>query len=89
MWIIKEIYEADYGCEERMPGEPLMIGVMLECDDGRIANVEVADIWLSNNELKEGDEWPEDIEEINPYENLANKQMEFMESYYEALEELD
>ena len=66
-----------------------MIGVMLECDDGRIANVEVADIWLSNNELKEGDEWPENIEEINPYENLANKQMEFMESYYEALEELD
>ncbi len=32
MWIVKHIYESDYGCEERMPGEPLTSLVMLESD---------------------------------------------------------
>lgn len=25
MWTIKRIDEADFGCEERLPGEPLMV----------------------------------------------------------------
>ena len=38
MWTIKRIDEADFGCEERLPGEPLMVLVSLECDDGRRGN---------------------------------------------------
>ena len=34
MWYVRRIEEADYGCEERMPGEPLMALVTLERDDG-------------------------------------------------------
>lgn len=29
MWTIKRIDEADFGCEERLPGEPLMVLVSL------------------------------------------------------------
>ena len=47
MWTIKRIDEADFGCEERLPGEPLMVLVSLECDDGRMLQLEVADNWLT------------------------------------------
>lgn len=30
MWTIKRIDEADFGCEERLPGEPLMVLVSLK-----------------------------------------------------------
>ena len=30
MWTIKHIYESDFGCEERMPNEPLTVGVITE-----------------------------------------------------------
>ena len=43
MWTIKRIDEADFGCEERLPGELLMVLVSLECDDGRMLQLEVAD----------------------------------------------
>ena len=46
MWTIKRIDEADFGCEERLPGEPLMVLVSLECDDGRMLQLEVADNWI-------------------------------------------
>jgi hypothetical protein len=36
MWTIARIEEADYGCEERLPGEPLMLLITLESEDGRI-----------------------------------------------------
>ena len=62
MWTIKRIDEADFGCEERLPGEPLMVLVSLESDDGRVIQFEAADNWLTVQELSEGDEWPEDIE---------------------------
>ena len=63
MWTIKRIDEADFGCEERLPGEPLMVLVSLECDDGRMLQLEVADNWLTMQELDEGDEWPDDPDE--------------------------
>ena len=53
MWTIKRIDEADFGCEERLPGEPLMVLVSLECDDGRMLQLEVADNWLTMQELDE------------------------------------
>ena len=36
MWSVTRIDEADYGCEERMPGEPLLVLVTIESDDGRM-----------------------------------------------------
>ena len=47
MWTVKHIYEADFGCEERMPGEPLTSLVVLESDTGEVMQVEVADKWLT------------------------------------------
>ena len=29
MWSVTRIDEADYGCEERMPGEPLLVLVTM------------------------------------------------------------
>ena len=76
MWTIKRIDEADFGCEERLPGEPLMVLVSLECDDGRMLQLEVADNWLTMQELDEGDA-------------KSAKQVQWMESYLDALEELE
>lgn len=53
MWTIKRIDEADFGCEERLPGEPLMVLVSLESDDGRTIQFEAADNWLTVQELSE------------------------------------
>lgn len=88
MWIIKEIYETDYGCEERMPGEPDRVGVCLMSDDGTIVTCEVPDEWLRVNNLDEGDEWPEEVD-IEKASAQAIKQMEWMNNYMDALEEMD
>lgn len=60
MWYVSRIEEADYGCEERMPGEPALVLVTLESDDGRECRFEVSEEWLMNQGIDEGDEWPED-----------------------------
>ena len=46
MWSVTRIDEADYGCEERMPGEPLLVLVTIESDDGRMCRFECAENWL-------------------------------------------
>ena len=86
MWTIKRIDEADFGCEERLPGEPLMVLVSLECDDGRMLQLEVADNWLTMQELDEGDECPDEPDEEDA---KSAKQVQWMESYLDALEELE
>ncbi len=35
MWFVSRIAEADYGCEERMPGEPFKVLVTFESDERR------------------------------------------------------
>ena len=55
MWTIQQISEADYGCEERLPGEPLMVLVTLESDIGEILQFEMPDNWLLMQGLDEGD----------------------------------
>ena len=90
MWTIKRIDEADFGCEERMPGEPLMVLVTLECDDGRVEQLEVADQWLTMMGLDEGDEWPEELAEAADSQvEQINKQSQWMDNYLDALEELE
>lgn len=62
MWYVSRIEEADYGCEERIPGEPLMALVILESNDGRECRLEVSEDWLLRQGIEEGDAWPEDID---------------------------
>ena len=62
MWTISRIDEADYGCEERLPGEPLMLLITLENEAAQVIQFEVAENWIEMQGLDEGDEWPEDIE---------------------------
>ena len=90
-WTVIDIAESDFGCEERMPGEPLMVMVSLECEDGRIAQFEMPDEWLTSQGIDVGDEWPEDIdnpegaaEEAEKAENMAD----FMQNFFDALQEM-
>lgn len=59
MWKIKQIAEADFGCEERMPGEKLKCLVILENETGETRRLEVEDDWLTSQGLDEGSLWPE------------------------------
>ena len=89
MWIVKHIYEADFGCEERMPGEPLTSLVMLESDKGEALQVEVADKWLTFMNIDEGDEWPQElIDEESDLQNKCEKQSAWMDNYLDAIEEI-
>ena len=89
MWTVKQLQETDYGCEERMPGEPLKTVVILEADDGRICQFEVADDWLIKQEIEEGDEGPEDIDEADSLAEQIAIQNECMNSYFESLSQLE
>ena len=88
-WTITRIDEADFGCEERMPGEPLMVLVSLESEDFRMTQFEVADHWLALQGLDVGDEWPEDLDEIAQNEEKYVGQAQWMENYMDALAEAD
>ena len=88
-WTITRIDEADFGCEERMPGEPLMVLVSLESEDFRMTQFEVADHWLVLQGLDVGDEWPEDLDEIAQNEEKYVGQAQWMENYMDALAEAD
>jgi len=88
-WYVRRIEEADYGCEERMPGEPLTVLVILEGEDGRICKFSVADQWMYKQEINEGDEWPEDPDSVDNVIISSNKQAEWMEGYYDAIEEME
>lgn len=57
MWKIKQITEADFGCEERMPGEKLKCLVILEDESGNVRCLETEDEWLTEQGLNEGSEW--------------------------------
>lgn len=89
MWTITSIEETDYGCEERMLGEPLMVLVTLENDFGREISFECADNWLLAQELDEGDEWPEDIEAIDASGAMSDEMSQWMDNYYRAVEEME
>lgn len=91
MWKIERLDEADFGCEERLPGEPLMVLVTLESDTGEVLRFEMPENWLELQGLDEGDEWPEDLENLDLDSDVlkAQNQSKWMENYYQALEELE
>ena len=66
-----------------------MVLVSLECDDGRLLQLEVADNWLTMQELDEDDEWPEDMDAPDEGDVKSAKQAQWMENYLDALEELE
>ena len=59
MWKITNIYEADFGCEERRPGDGLKVVVELENEDGQRKTVEAYDEYLTWNHLDVGSVWKE------------------------------
>lgn len=59
MWKVKRILEGDYGCEERMPGEPKNVIVYLIDEDDNEKQELVDDDWLYENDIVEGSDWPE------------------------------
>ena len=89
IWTIDRIDDADFGCEERMPGEPLMVLVTLLGDDGNKFMLEVPENWLIHQKLEEGDEWPVDISEMDAEDIKGIRQSEWMDKYLELLEELE
>lgn len=58
MWIIKHIFDGDYGCEESNYKE-LMVSVTLIDGSGNEKRELVADNWLRDNNLDIGSEWPD------------------------------
>ena len=78
MWTIARIDEADYGCEERLPGEPLMLLITLESENGEVIQFEAAENWIEMQGLDEGDEWPEDIEAVDVDDEKAAIQNEWI-----------
>lgn len=90
MWLIKRIDEADFGCEERMPGEPLMVLVTVESDNGETTQFEVADKWLDTMGFDEGDEWPDDlIKQADIDEDRILRQSDWMNNFLDAMDEME
>jgi hypothetical protein len=89
MWTIVKIEEADYGCEERLPGEPHMLLITLESEDGAAIHFEAAENWIELQGLDEGDEWPENLDDEDSDNRMAAEQTEWMEGYYRAIQELE
>lgn len=89
MWIIEKIEEADSYEEEVLPGESRLLLLTLISEEGEELTVEVSENWLKSQGLTEGEEWPEDLDGEAEENISAVKQSEWMENYYQALEELE
>ena len=63
MWKIKNIYEADFGCEERQPSAKLKVLVELENESGETKTIEAYDEYLTWNHIDVGSVWEEPDEE--------------------------
>lgn len=54
---VVKILEGDFGCEERMPGEPKKDIVVLCDEEGHESEILADDDWLYANNINEGSEW--------------------------------
>jgi hypothetical protein len=59
MWIIKHIFDGDYGCEEAEPGSKPRVSITLENESGEQRYETIEDAWLTENGLDVGSVWPE------------------------------
>ena len=76
MWKIRRIMEADYGCEERAPGEKLKCLVELVDEKGNTARLEVQDEWLRRNGLDEGSSWKDYLPDMYEYRDIHPDELE-------------
>ncbi len=60
-WKIRQIFDGDYGCEERLPGQGPKVSVTLVDESGVEKYVSVEDNWLTERGLTEGSLWSEDL----------------------------
>ena len=77
-WKITDISEADFGCEERLPGEKLKVCVKLENENGETKTIEAYDEYLTWNHIDVGSDWTEPTEEKKA---LFFKQKKTMDSF--------
>ena len=54
-YTVIEIYEADFGCEERPEGQETMVGIRLKAEDGEEIHRQEADAELYPKNINEGD----------------------------------
>ena len=54
MWKVKQIFDGEYGCEERRPGEKMKCLVTIEDEQGNVKSFTAEDEWLTNNHIDEG-----------------------------------
>ena len=78
MWKIKNIYEADFGCEERQPGAKLKVMVELINEYGETKTIEAYDEYLTWNHIDVGSVWEEPDEEKK---TLFFKQKHMMDTF--------
>ena len=50
-WKIRQIFDGDYGCEDRLPGEGPKVSVTLTDESGVEKYVSVEDSWLRERGL--------------------------------------
>lgn len=60
-WIVKQIMEADYGCEEKSREELDQVIVLLTDENGESIRFRASDSMLYRMGIDEGDEWPEKL----------------------------
>ena len=54
-YTVIEIYEADFGCEERPEGQETKVGIRLKAEDGEEIHRQEADVELYAKNINEGD----------------------------------
>ena len=54
MWKVKQIFDGEYGWEERLPGEKMKCLVTIEDEQGNVKSFTAEDEWLTNNHIDEG-----------------------------------
>lgn len=81
MWKISAIYEDDFGCEERQPGERLKCLVELTDETGEKRTVKAYDEYLSWNKLDVGSFWHDPDEKDK---ELFFKQKKTMDTFLET-----
>lgn len=61
-WTIRQIFDGDYGCEERQPGQGPKVSVTLVNEESGVEKyISVEDNWLRDRRLDVGSAWPEKL----------------------------
>lgn len=76
MWKIKHIFDGDYGCEEHDDRE-MMVSVTIANESGEERMVSAADVWLRENNLDIGSEWPKSRSLVLETSDLILKKAEW------------